>query len=142
MTSYPEQILAAVQTALVGVTALQSRVYEHNPAQPPLMSHTPLAVVRFGTIEPATGLREREFSFEVDLYAERHWYEPLGIGPQRALLRLERDVELALMNARNTAPALNHLRFEGANIIPEQDGQTRNGVTLRWAVIYTEQGVA
>lgn len=142
MTSYPEQILAAVQTALVGVTALQSRVHEHNPAVPPPMSQTPLAVVRFGSIDPATGLREREFSFEVDVYGEAHWYMPLGIGPQRALLRLERDVELALMNARNTAPVLNHLRFEGANIIPEQDGQTRNGVTLRWAVIYTEQGVA
>lgn len=137
--SYPEQILAAVQTALVGVTSLQSRIYEHNPAQPPQMAQTPVAVVRFGGIEPQTGLREREFTFEVDVYGEAHWYVPLGIGPQRALLRLEKDIEVALMNARSGV--LDKLRFEGASRIVEEDGQTRNGVTLRWAVIYSELGV-
>lgn len=139
--SYPEQILAAVQTALVSVASLQSRIYEHNPAQPPQMAQTPVAVVRFGGIEPQAGLREREFAFEVDVFGESHWYVPLGIGPQRALLRLAKDIELALMNARNTVAVLDKLRFEGASRIVEEDGQTRNGVTLRWAVIYTEQGV-
>ena len=44
-----------------------------------------------------------------------------------------------MMNARSGV--LDKLRFEGASRITEEDGQTRNGVTLRWAVTYTEQGV-
>lgn len=139
MTSMPEQILQAANTALLTVSSLQSRIYEHSPTNPPQMSQTPVAVLRFGSVEPQAGLREREFSFEIDVYGEAHWYVPLDIGPQRALLRLAQDIELAMMNAR--AGAMDKLRFEGASRITEEDGQTRNGVTLRWAVIYTETGV-
>lgn len=139
--NYPEEILAAVQTALVGVAALQSRIFEHNPAQPPPMKDTPVAVIRFTSVEPQVGLREREFSFEVDVFAERSHYEAIGLGPQRALLRVAKDIELAMMNSRNTVAVLDKLRFEGVSLIVEQDGQTRNGVTMRWAVVYTETGV-
>lgn len=134
-----ELVLQAATAALASVTTFAGRVYEHNPANPPQMSQTPVAVLRFGSVEPQAGLREREFAFEVDVYGESHWYTPLGIGPQRAILQLARQVELAMMNAR--AGVLDKLRFEGASRITEEDGQTRNGVTLRWAVIYTETGV-
>ena len=137
--SYPEQILAAVSTVLASVPSLQARVFEHNPAAPPPMAQTPVAVVRFDSVDPQVGLRERSFSFAIDVFGEASWYQPLGIGPQRALLRLAKDVEVALMNARSGV--LDKLRFDGANRIVEEDGQTRNGVTLNWSVIYSEQGV-
>lgn len=132
-------VLQAATAALSTVPEFAGRIYEHNPANPPQMAQTPVAVLRFGSLDPQEGLRERELSIEIDVYGESHWYTPLGIGPQRAILQLARQVELALMNARTGV--LDKLRFEGASRIVEGDGQTRNGATLRWVVIYSELGV-
>ncbi len=134
-----EDILASTITALVTVTELGSRIYEHNPANPPSLATTPVAIVRFASIEPQNGFREQEMGVEVDVYVDRAYYEPLGIGPQRALARLHKAIVSAMFQARYATPNhLQHCSFGGSSLIQEEDGQTRNGLTLSFRAKYTE----
>lgn len=131
-------VLGAVDGTGDYTTDLRGRVYEDNSVEPVSGGPTPHIMVGFESISRATGLRERSIGITIDALVDADHIADASISPQAALLRIERDIEVALYQARYTVDLLSHQTFEGANRVRGDDGQTRTGVTMRFSFVFTE----
>lgn len=144
-----EQIVDLVVSTLSAVdgtgaydTDLRGRVFAADQVTTVQMRTSPTVVVGFDSIDAGTGLRERNLSVAIDVFADADYAAERGVSVRSLLLRIRTDIEAALYAVRYSAPLLSHQEFQGASILRAEDGTTQNGITMRFQFVYTEERAA
>lgn len=135
-------VLGAVDGTGVYDTDLRGKVFAADQITPVSMNATPLVLIGYDSIDPATGLRERTMTVAVDVFVDADYASTRGLAVRALLLRIRRDIEVALHAVRYSESLLRHQRLSGAALNQPEAGATRNSLTMRFAITFTEERAA